>query len=279
MLSEYHRVGIGDLDLAYVEQGQGSPVVFVHGGGPTDLRTWSPQMGPFAEQHRAIAYSQRYPYPNPWVGDGSDMNSAFTHAADLAELIGTLQLGPVHLVGNSYGADIALRFAVERPDLLRTLVLEEPALLTWLVALPGGEALFAEMVNNIMPARRAVQEGDLAAAVRLFMVAVQGGDMFDQLPTATKDRLMDNARLIGFEPIDNSEVTDITPSEAAAIQVPTLLLTGDHSPEMFVLVSRELARHVPNVEQAQIERASHVLHYMNAESFNRTVLAFLAQNS
>jgi pimeloyl-ACP methyl ester carboxylesterase len=91
---------------------------------------------------------------------------------------------------------------------------------------------------------------------------------------------MDNMRLIGAEPTDITEFgTDITPNDATKIQTPTLILTGDQSPEMFLLVSQELARYVPNAEQAQIDGASHLLHGMNPQVFNATVLAFLAKHT
>ena len=129
-------------------------------------------------------------------------------------------------------------------------------------------------------AKQAVQNGDLELGARLFVDAVLGKGLFDQLPAATRDRIMDNARLIGAEPTEISEiVTDITRNEAATIQAPTLILTGDQSPEMFLLVSQELARYLPNAEQAQIKGASHLLHGMNPQAFNATVLAFLAKHT
>jgi pimeloyl-ACP methyl ester carboxylesterase len=280
MQYEFRNVRVGDVSLAYVEQGRGLPVIFVHGSGPTDLRTWGLQIGPFAENFRVIAYSQRYHYPNAWMGDGSDINSTFVDAGDLAALIGELHLGRVHLIGSSYGADVVLRLAVERPDLVRTLVLGEPGLPTWLVTLPGGERLFAELTGTMIPAKRAVQNGDLELGARLFIDAVLGDGLFDQLPSSTKSRIMDNVRLIGAEPTDISEsVTDITRDDAATIRAPTLILTGDQSPEMYLLVSQELARYLPNAEQAQIGGAAHVLHYMNAQAYNATVLAFLAKHT
>ena len=276
---EFKQVSVGDTSLAYIEQGHGEPVIFVHGGGPTDLRTWGFQIEPFAERFRAIAYSQRYHYPNAWVGDGSDLFSTSVDAGDLAALIVALELGRVHLIGNSYGADIVLRLAVERPDLLRTLVVEEPGLFTWLLTLPGGAELLADFAGALTPAKRAVENGDLELGVRLFIDAVMGEGHFEQFPASLKNRLVDNARLISAEPTDSSEtVEDITRKDAATIQAPTLILTGDQSPEMYWLVSQELGRHLPNAEQAEIEGASHVLHSMNPEAFNDTVLAFLEKH-
>jgi pimeloyl-ACP methyl ester carboxylesterase len=253
----------------------------VHGGGATDLRTWGPQIEPFAKHHRVIAYSQRYHYPNAWIGDGSDLNSTSVHANDLANLITGLRLGRAHLVGSSYGADIVLRLAVDRPELVRAVVIGEPGLLSWLDTLPGGAELFSEFAGTMIPAKEAMQDGDLETGVRLFIDAALGKGIFDQFPSSTRERLMDNARLIGLEPTDASQMVgeDITRDEAAAIQAPTLILTGDQSPKMYLLVSQELARHLPNAEQAQVAGAAHVLHSMNPGDFNAAVLAFLAKHA
>lgn len=70
---------------------------------------------------------------------------------------------------------------------------------------------------------------------------------------------------------------DITRDEAATIRAPALLLTGDESPPMFLLVSRELARCLPNVEQAQVRGASHLLHVTHWQVCNAIVLGFLSR--
>jgi pimeloyl-ACP methyl ester carboxylesterase len=279
MQYEFKRICVGDMSLAYVEQGRGAPVVLLHGSGATDLRTWGQQIEPFAEHYRVIAYSRRCHYPNAWIGAGCDPMSTFVHANDLAALISALQLGRVHLIGFSYGADIALRLAVEHPETVRTLVLAEPALFSWLVTLSGGSDLFAEFAAAMMPAKRAVQGGGLELGARLFIDAVMGSGSFDQLPASLHDRLMANARLIGFEPTETGEcVTDITRDEAATIRTPTLILTGAQSQPMFLLVSQELARCLPNAEREQIGEASHLMHVMNPHDFNAKVLAFLEKH-
>jgi pimeloyl-ACP methyl ester carboxylesterase len=280
MQSEFKEIRAHGISLAYVEQGQGTPVIFVHGGGPTDLRTWGQQIEPFAEHFRVIAYSQRYHYPNLWVGDGSDIYSTFVHADDLAALIAALQLWRVHLIGFSWGADIGLRLAVEHPDLVRTLVVTEPGLFSWLTALPGGLELFAEYASTMIPAKRAAQERDFERGLRLFIDAVLGDGVYDQLPSSVQDRLMVNRRLIGGEVTEISEVvTDITCEEASKIQAPTLILTGENSQKISLLVSQELRRCMPHAEQAQIGAAAHLLHVMNPQAYNSTVLEFLTKNT
>jgi pimeloyl-ACP methyl ester carboxylesterase len=280
MQYEFKEIRMGDISLGYIEQGQGSPVIFVHGGGPTDLRTWGQQIEPFAERYRVIAYSQRYHYPNAWIGDGSDINSTHVHAEDLAALITALQLGRVHLVGFSWGADVVLRLAVERPDLVRTLVVTEPGLYSWLTTLPGGPESFAEYANTMVPAKKAALQGDYERGLRLFIDAVLGSGVYDQLPPSAQDRLVVNRRLIGAEVTDLREVvTDITREEASRINAPTLILTGEDSPRISLLVSQELRRCMPDAEHALIGEAAHLLHVMNPQAYNSTVLGFLARHT
>jgi pimeloyl-ACP methyl ester carboxylesterase len=117
--------------VAYIKQGQGPTLVLVH-GTLIDFRYWTEQMDPFAERSRVIAVSLRHHYPNPST-DGQSDSGLRVHAADIAALIRTLAGPPVHLVGHSYGGFVALLVARDHPGLVRSLVLEEPALLNGLI--------------------------------------------------------------------------------------------------------------------------------------------------
>lgn len=280
MRYQFQYVRLNDVSLAYIEHGCGAPVALVHGGGPTDLRTWEGQIEAFAACVRVIAYSQRYHYPNPATGDLAGIASTRMHARDLADLITALGAGRVHLVGFSFGADIALRLAADRPDLARTLTITEPPLRSWLATLPGGAELLAQRAAAILPAKHAVQNGDLEQGARLFIDGLMGNGVFDRLPPSARRRILDNAHLIGVEPteIDATSAEDITRNEAATIQAPTLMITGDASPPMFLLVSRELARCLPNAEWVQIRGASHLLHVTHPREYNAIVLGFLEKH-
>jgi non-heme chloroperoxidase len=277
MQAPFHKIVANGTEIHYVERGAGDPVVLVHGSGATDARTWGSQLDPLAAHYRVLAYSQRYHYPNAWAGDGRDVYSTMTHAADLAALIRGLRLGPCHLVGSSYGGDIVLLLAAQHPELVRTLVLGEPGLALWLLRLPGGEALHQAYLDTIAPAARAVQEGDIETAARLFSDGVLGPGVFDQLPLPTRERLKENARLLAFERPERDD-SPFSCADAGRITAPSLLLTGDSSPEMFGLIAEELARCMPGCERATIPNASHLLHGMNPQAYNETVLAFLGRH-
>jgi pimeloyl-ACP methyl ester carboxylesterase len=115
------KIYANDVELHYIEQGAGIPVVLVH-GGLADYREWRSQIARFARIYRVIAYSRRYNYPNQNPEIGSN-HSAIVEAEDLAALIQALGLDRPHIVGHSYGAFAALLLGLKYPYLVRALVL------------------------------------------------------------------------------------------------------------------------------------------------------------
>src|SRR6476620_1263520 len=120
---------VNETELAFVSQGTGDAVVFVH-GSVNDYRSWRSQTTFFAGSYRAVAYSRRYQWHNPLPADGASY-AIDQHVVDLIALIETLERAPVRLVGSSYGAMTSLIAAIARPELVRSLVLGEPPLLPW----------------------------------------------------------------------------------------------------------------------------------------------------
>jgi pimeloyl-ACP methyl ester carboxylesterase len=55
--SPSRQIRANNTDLSCVEQGKGTPVVFVH-GAVSDLRFWDSQRAQFAKQYRFVAYTR-----------------------------------------------------------------------------------------------------------------------------------------------------------------------------------------------------------------------------
>ena len=120
------QLRVNGVELAYIDQGAGTPVVFVHGAW-MDLRYWEPQRQAIATQYRFIAYNARYHGTVPWPDEGQQY-SWVTRVADLVAFMRWLNAGPVHLVGLSSGGRLVTLVALAHPDLVRSLTLAEPAL-------------------------------------------------------------------------------------------------------------------------------------------------------
>jgi len=125
------NVEVGQVKLAYVEAGEGEPVIFVH-GIPTDYHAWTGQIGAFSSKYHVIAYSRRLAQPNR-NGMDYEKSTIENNSADLIGLIEKLGISPAHLVGHSYGGFIAAYCASTNPQLIRTLTLIEPAVSTMLL--------------------------------------------------------------------------------------------------------------------------------------------------
>ncbi len=112
-----------DVALFVVAEGDGEPVVLLH-GHTLDLRVWD-EIVPVlvASGLRTIRYDQRGHGRSASPPGGYRWGD---HAADLAEVIARVAGGPAHLVGLSKGGGIALELAVRRPELVRTLALIGP---------------------------------------------------------------------------------------------------------------------------------------------------------
>src|SRR5262245_53430931 len=163
-------VEVNGVRLSYVEQGSGEPIVFVH-GAPTDLRGWEPVREGIASKYRFIAYTQRYFGTEPWPDDGKNFSIA-TLADDLATFITSLNAGPVHLVGWSYGGAVAMQAAVKNPSLVRSLILYEPAAVISVISvLPAdsaeGKSAREDQSKMIAPAIAANKAGDAIQATKL----------------------------------------------------------------------------------------------------------------
>lgn len=126
------------ITLHYVAEGTGVPVIFVH-GSLSDGGYWADQIGLFAKQYRAIAYSRRYNDPN--TNPARRRYSAVVDSDDLAAFIHTLHLGKVVVIGHSYGALTGLFLAARHPELVRALVLAELPAVSLLALLPRSETI------------------------------------------------------------------------------------------------------------------------------------------
>jgi len=278
--------------LAYVELGDGEPVVFLH-GDISDLRTWEQQMAPIGAGHRVIAYSRRFFRPNEEGAAGADYTWP-RHVDDLLVFLDATKAAPAHLVGNSSGAYIALLAAIRQPDAVRTLVLEEPPVMALLMSTPPRPAgmlkLFARTprtafslmkygVTVMVPAEKAFRRGDDDKGMKTFARGVLGGPaFFDRLSPARLRQIKDNV-----EPIKQQLLTGGLPpladNDLRRMSVPTLIVTGERTAAAMHPLMDRLQELLPNVERVAVPNASHFMHEDNPQVLNKAILDFLDRHA
>ena len=108
--------------LYYSTCGAGEPLVMIHGVA-LDSRYWLDIPQFLGTKFTVVTYDLRG-HGQSFVPDTG--YSYRDHVGDLKALLKTLGYKKIHLVGHSLGAAIAIKFALEHPDDVRTMVLEAP---------------------------------------------------------------------------------------------------------------------------------------------------------
>lgn len=282
------NVDVGQVKLAYVESGEGEPVVFVH-GIPTDYRAWNGQIGPFSSKYHVIAYSRRLAQPNRNEMD-YEKSTVENNSADLVDLIEELGVSPVHLVGHSYGGFAAAYCASTNPNLIRTLTLIEPAVSTMLLRNRKSKSEFLGLLfshpsiaisaakfqrGSLDPSLKAFRQGDFDAALRLNLDGIMNQHgAFEQLAEPVRAMTKENERTVGEL---MAEVPAFGREEASKIFAPTLLIHGTDSPKVLHAIVDRLGRAIPRSEISTISGAAHFPHLEKPQEFNELVLGFLSK--
>ena len=265
--------------LHYIDIGKGEAVIFVH-GTLNDYRVWQMQLDTFSKDHRVIAYSRRYAFPNNQVYNDSADFSPVIHAKDLAEFIKSLNLGAVHLVGHSYGAYTALLTTMDHPELVKSVTLGEPPVMPLLQNSPGGDTIIKKFMDrSIIPAGEAFKSGDNEKGIKLFVGGVIGDtSFFSQLPPEVRGVMLSNVLELRGSTQMKNRFPPITCNDLKKIQTPVLLLTGERTSQFFTAITNELEKCLINKERAILPAASHALEVENPIDFNKIVLAFIEKH-
>ena len=283
-------IDIDGVKLFYVEKGAGQPLLFVH-GIPTDYRAWNSQVDVFSDSYRVITYSRRYAQPNGREGDILDATIE-NNATDLVGFTKKLGIAPVHLVGHSYGGFIAAYCASKNPELIRSLVLIDPAVSTLLIEDPKNPIQFLSLLlsnpstalsaakfttRSLNPSLAALRRGDLETALRLNLDGIMDRKgAFEQFPESVRVMMKENARTVGELA---TKLPIFTKEDASRISKSALLINGAESPKFFHTIVDELAKGIPKSETAAIQNSAHFPHVENPEDFNTRLRQFLQKNS
>jgi pimeloyl-ACP methyl ester carboxylesterase len=113
-------IEVDGFRIRYMEAGQGTPLVHLHGAGGLSL---SPVHHLLSQTHRVIAFEM------PGFGHSAPntQETMSELAATMAHAISALGINTFDLMGTSFGAKTALYLALQAPERVLAVVLESPA--------------------------------------------------------------------------------------------------------------------------------------------------------
>ena len=231
-----HYIQANGLNIYYEEQGQGRPLLLIHGGILTG-DSWGPYLATLTEHYRVIMPDSR--------GHGRTANptgemSFRSMADDMAALIQALDLQHPLICGYSDGGQVTLEIGMRYPSLPQALVI-------------GGA--YAELTE----------------ASRVWVKSILGDEQSPEIDTDELERndpdfaemLQKNHGQDGWKtllrqikPMWNATL-NYTPNDFAAVVAPTLVLLGDRDGFVCIEEGVEMYRLLPNAEFAVIPGADH----------------------
>lgn len=240
----------GPVELAFLDEGAGEPIVLVHGFASAKEVNWV-QPGWVATLkaagRRVIAFDNRGHGQSSKLYDASDYHTA-KMAGDVRALLDHLKIERADVMGYSMGARIVAFLALEHPERVRSMVL-------------GG--LGMHLIDGVgLPESIA----DALEAPSLADVTDPQGRLFRAFADQTKsDRRALAACIRGSRQV-------LTREQAASIQIPTLIAVGSKDP--IAGSGDELASAMPRAMALVIPGRDHML-AVGDKVFKAGVLEFL----
>lgn len=234
-----------------------SDLLLLHGIG-LNRRIWRRCLDPLGARHRVRALDL--------LGHGqADPAPAGTTLADLADDVARRMDGPAHVVGFSLGAMVAQQLALDRPELVRSLVLVSSV------------AVRSPTESAAVAARLALAERDFPAAVtaavdRWLPASCQASD--PDLAAELRDTLLDTdhrsyLRCYRVFATADEELWPRLPE----ITAPALAITGADDPGSTPEMTQRLAVAIPGARAAIVPGVRHLLPLQEPDTLVQHILS------
>jgi pimeloyl-ACP methyl ester carboxylesterase len=248
--------------LRFRDGGRGPPVLMVH-GWTLDLEMWEPQVAALRDSFRVIRFDRR------GFGLSSGRPSVAQDIADIGSLCAHLAIERVALVGMSQGVRAVMGFARTAAERISCLILDGPP----------------DHGHNPLPADDDVPLSHYRAVVRAHGMSAFRREWAAHplLSLRTGDPRMHEilgAMILRYPGNDLEDPVAAVGGPAGSpefgsIDVPVLIITGDHDLASRRQAANHLAEQLPRAERAVIEGAGHLPNLDNPNDYNTVARTFL----
>ena len=259
------KCGIAEVNgtaLYYEEEGEGHPVVLVH-GHTVDRRMWDDQIEHLRSKYRVIRYDSR-----GYGRSAIPSNKKYAHTDDLKALLDHLKVSRTHLVGLSMGGLIALDFVLAWPETISSLVTVDAVL--------GGYD-WNESGDLIRSVHRTALKHGVEAAKDLWLESALFAPAMEKDKVAARIRCMvkdysgghwrNRAPIRGNEPVAIDRLHQIS--------CPTFVVVGQRDTPDFHNIAEILHKEIPAARKTILPRAGHMANMEESEKFNEVLMEFL----
>ncbi|HEV3301269.1 MAG TPA: alpha/beta hydrolase [Planctomycetaceae bacterium] len=263
-LSGHGFAPVNGTRLYYEVQGQGQPLVLIHGGN-LDSRMWDDQFALYAKRYRVLRYDVR-----GFGGSVRPAEQVYSDPDDLAALLDYLEMPKAHVVGLSLGGMIALDFAVTRPKRVLSLVLAGAGLSGFEQPDPAGEEAWW---TRILAAR---DEG-AEKVVDMWLKDAYMAPAMENPALAKRLRYLsyENAHYWLENPVLRRFPRPTTAKRLGEITVPTLVILGERDVGRTLAIGVRLVRDIKGAKKVVIPKAGHMVNLESPAAFDTAVMEFL----
>jgi pimeloyl-ACP methyl ester carboxylesterase len=249
--------------LPYTEAGDGEAVLLIH-AGIADRSMWDEHLQWLARAgFRAVAVDL------PGFGEAPVEDGPQAPWEDVLQTLRDLDIARAALVGNSFGAAVALRVAVVAPVAVTAMALISPPV-------PGLEP--SPRLQAVWDAEEAALDaGDVDAAVEAIVDGwtLPGAPEALRRRVATMQRRAFELQLAAPEPSEAPDPVEEHPEVLERLAVRTLTAAGEHDMPDFIEGAQQLAQTLPDAGYATIAGAGHLAPLETPEAFERLLREFL----
>ena len=254
--------------IHFVEQGEGPAIVFAH-GFVMDHTMYAAQFEDLPDTYRCVAWDMRghgrseCP-PGPWT-----MQDV---VVDLISFIEDTNTAPCHLVGMSWGGMLALRVAMQREDLVRSLVLIDTTADVY--------------ADDQVPIYRGFQEqiasndgipDDLAEGTLPIFYGPKFMEESPESMTFHMDRERDMEATALVQGLEVLITRDRLVDRLGEIRVPTLVIHGELDAALPIAEGEQLADGIPGAELIRVPDAGHSTPLEAPDVVNEALAGFFAR--